>query len=240
MMKTFSPTPADIERRWYVVDADGAVLGRLASEVAQILRGKHKPMWAPHMDTGDHVIVVNASGVKLTGGKEFKKIAYHHSGYPGGLTETPYSRLMETRPAMVVEKAIVGMLPKNRLGRSMARKLQVYPGPNHPHAAQKPKKLALGEVPPWDGLPERKPKPAPQPKAKAPATKRSTAKTTAKRTSAKAPATKRSTTKSTATKTAAAKSTAAKSTATKTTAAKTAAASEEKPKRLRRTKKEES
>jgi large subunit ribosomal protein L13 len=241
MMKTFSPRPADIERRWYVVDADGAVLGRLASEVAQILRGKHKPMWAPHMDTGDHVIVVNASGVKLTGGKETKKIAYRHSGYPGGLSETPYGRLMETRPAMVVEKAIVGMLPHNRLGRSMARKLQVYPGPDHPHKAQKPKKLALGEVPVWDGLPERKPKPAPQPK-KAPATKRSTAKTTAtKRTAAKAPATKRSTAKSTAGKTAAAKSTAAKSTAAKTTAATTkAAASEEKPKRLRRTKKEES
>jgi large subunit ribosomal protein L13 len=241
MMKTFSPTPADIERRWYVVDADGAVLGRLASEVAQILRGKHKPMWAPHMDTGDHVIVVNASGVKLTGGKETKKIASRHSGYPGGLTETPYGRLMETRPAMVVEKAIVGMLPHNRLGRQMARKLQVYPGPDHPHKAQKPQKLALGEVPSWDGLPERKPKPAPQPKKASTGPKRATAKTAATK---KAPATKRSTAKSPAGKTAAAKSTAAKSTAAKSTAAKTkaasSAASEEKPKRLRRTKKEES
>ena len=135
-MKTYSPRPRDIERRWYVIDASGAVLGRLASEVAAILRGKHKPIYAPHMDTGDHVIVVNAAAVRLTGGKEETKVAYHHSGYPGGLTETKYSRLLTEKPVFMVEKAIRGMLPKNRLGRAMARKLQVYAGPEHPHTSQ--------------------------------------------------------------------------------------------------------
>ncbi len=159
-MKTYSPRPRDIERRWYVVDADGAVLGRLASEVASILKGKHKPIYAPHADTGDHVIVINAKGVRLTGGKENTKVAYRHSGYPGGLTETGYARLMGERPSFVVEKAVKGMLPHNRLGRAMARKLLVYPGPEHPHAAQRPEALKLGEVPPWTGLPEPKPRPA--------------------------------------------------------------------------------
>src|SRR5438034_5525585 len=111
-MKTYAPKPTDIERRWYVVDADGVVLGRLASEVAKILKGKHKPIYAPHMDVGDHVIVVNARGIRLTGGKENKKIAYRHSGYPGGLTETVYADLLEKRPRYVVEKAVKGMLPK--------------------------------------------------------------------------------------------------------------------------------
>src|SRR5438876_6859084 len=120
-MKTYSPKPEHIERSWYVVDASGQVLGRLASEVATLLRGKHKPIFAPHMDTGDHVIVVNAAGVRLTGGKEEKKLWRRHSGYPGGLTETSYARLMTVRPASVVEKAVRGMLPKNSLGRSMAR-----------------------------------------------------------------------------------------------------------------------
>ena len=115
--RTYSPRPRDIERRWYVVDADGVVLGRLASEVASILRGKHKPIYAPHADTGDHVIVINAKGVRLTGGKEGAKMAYRHSGYPGGLTAVGYSRLMAERPQFVVEKAVKGMLPKNRLGR---------------------------------------------------------------------------------------------------------------------------
>jgi large subunit ribosomal protein L13 len=178
-MKTFSPRPRDIQRRWYVVDADGVVLGRLASEVAQILRGKHKPMFAPHVDAGDHVIVVNAGGIRLTGGKENKKIAYHHSGYPGGLRETRYDRLLSERPVFVVEKAIKGMLPKNRLGRSMATKLQVYEGAEHPHAAQQPVALALGEVPPWDGLPPKE-EAAPTP---APAVKTTAKKTTAKRAS---------------------------------------------------------
>src|SRR5437899_794872 len=173
-MKTYAPKPQDIERRWYVVDADGAVLGRLASEVAQILKGKHKPIYAPHADVGDHVIVVNAKGIRLTGGKENKKIAYHHSGYPGGLTETPYARLLEKRPRFVVEKAVKGMLPKNRLGRAMAKKLQVYEGAEHPHEAQKPVSLRLGEAPRWEGLPIHEPKPAPEPKErKAPATKKS-------------------------------------------------------------------
>ncbi len=154
-MRTYSPKPQDIERRWYVIDASGAVLGRLASEVAAILRGKHKPIFAPHMDTGDHVIVVNARGVRLTGDKAAKKFAYRHSGYPGGLTATQYAELLAERPEYAVEKAIKGMLPKNRLGRAMARKLKVYAGPDHPHAAQQPEPLRLGEVPRWTGLPER-------------------------------------------------------------------------------------
>jgi large subunit ribosomal protein L13 len=203
-MKTYTPRPRDIERRWYLIDASGAVLGRLASEVAAILRGKHKPIFAPHMDTGDHVVVVNASGVRLTGGKEEKKLARRHSGYPGGLTETTYSRLLATRPAFAVEKAVRGMLPKNSLGRAMLGKLKVYPGPEHPHRAQSPEPLSLGQVPTWSGLP--KPQPVaptgPQPKApakpsaakpalaapaaKPTAAKRPTAKTTAKGTAAKA------------------------------------------------------
>ncbi len=157
-MRTYAPKPRDIQRRWYVIDASGAVLGRLATEVATILRGKHKPIFAPHMDTGDHVIVVNARGVQLTGGKEAKKFAYRHSGYPGGLTATSYQRLLEHKPHYAVEKAVRGMLPKNRLGRAMAKKLQVYPGPDHPHQAQKPQPLRLGDVPPWDGLPAPEPK----------------------------------------------------------------------------------
>jgi large subunit ribosomal protein L13 len=169
-MKTFSPKPRDIERRWYVVDADGAVLGRLASEVAKILRGKHNPIFAPHMDTGDHVIVVNARGVRVTGGKEEKKIYVRHSGYPGGLNRIAFSRMISRRPVQVVEKAITGMLPKNRLGRQMARKLAVYEGSDHPHQAQKPVSLSLGEIPKWEGLPQPKPqtRPEPVPATKAP------------------------------------------------------------------------
>jgi large subunit ribosomal protein L13 len=146
-MKTFSPRPRDIERRWYVVNADGAVLGRLASEVAKVLRGKHKPIFAPHMDTGDNVIVVNARGIRLTGGKEAEKRYYRHSGYPGGIRGVDYTRLLAERPALAVEKAIKGMLPKNRLGRQMFTKLAVYEGPEHPHQAQKPVPLGLGEIP---------------------------------------------------------------------------------------------
>ena len=142
-MKTYAPKPNDIERRWYVVDADGVVLGRLASEVAKILKGKHKPIYAPHADVGDHVIVVNAKGIRLTGGKENKKIAYRHSGYPGGLTETVYADLLEKRPRFVVEKAVKGMLPKNVLGREMFGKLKVYVTPDHPHVAQKPQVLEI-------------------------------------------------------------------------------------------------
>jgi large subunit ribosomal protein L13 len=203
-MKTYSPKPRDIERRWYVIDASGAVLGRLASEAAAILRGKHKPIFAPHMDTGDHVIVINAKDIQLTGGKLETKVAYRHSGYPGGLTETKYGRLLAEKPAFAVEKAIKGMLPHNRLGRQMATKLKVYSGPTHRHEAQKPKALALGEIPPWTGLPERRPaavkaevqpeETAPEPKApaaKADAPKRTTAKrATAKTAEEAAPAKK--------------------------------------------------
>jgi large subunit ribosomal protein L13 len=161
--KTFSPSPRHVERRWYVVDADGAVLGRLASEVAKLLRGKHKPIFAPHVDTGDHVVVVNARGVRLTGGKEEKKVYYRHSQYPGGLREVDYARLLAQRPVVAVEKAVRGMLPKNRLGRQMIRKLSVYEGAEHPHQAQKPEPLALGAVPRWEGLPQPKPAPPPKP-----------------------------------------------------------------------------
>ena len=237
-MKTYSPKPRDIQRRWYVIDASGAVLGRLATEVAAILRGKHKPIFAPHMDTGDHVIVVNARGVQLTGGKEAKKFAYHHSGYPGGLTATSYDRLLAKKPHFAVEKAVRGMLPKNRLGRAMAKKLQVYPGPDHPHQAQRPQPLRLGEIPKWDGLP--KPEPKPKPKASAaraerPARKPSTAKSTAKRSAAKTSA--KTTAKRTTAKSTAAKRTTAKSTAK--SAAKSTAKSTAKRTTARRTKKED-
>ena len=231
-MKTYSPKPRDIERRWYVLDASGAILGRLATQAASILRGKHKPIFAPHADTGDHVIVINAKEVTLSGGKENKKIAYHHSGYPGGLTETVYSSLLAKKPAFAVEKAIKGMLPHNRLGRQIASKLRVYAGPDHRHEAQKPQALAAGEFPRWNGLPDgSRPEPVAAPKArpapKPPTTKRSTT----KRPSAKAPTAtspakkttaKRSTAKTTAKRTTAkaatAKTTTAKSPAKKTTA----------------------
>jgi large subunit ribosomal protein L13 len=167
-MKTYSPKPDHIERRWYVVDASGQVLGRLASEVATILRGKHKPMYAPHMDTGDHVIVINADKVELTGNKGEDKYAYRHSGYPGGIKAVKYKDLMAARPVAAVEKAVKGMLPKNSLGRQMVKKLHVVPGGEHPHAAQKPVALTVGERPAWNGLPEPRAKVVakPTPKAK--------------------------------------------------------------------------
>ncbi|HEY1990220.1 MAG TPA: 50S ribosomal protein L13 [Acidimicrobiales bacterium] len=140
-MRTFSPKPSDITRAWHVVDADGLVLGRLSTEVASILRGKHKPIFAPHVDTGDHVIVINADKVVLTAGKAESKLAYRHSGYPGGLTSTPYADLMVERADEVVRNAVRGMLPRNRLGRQMIDKLKVYNGPEHPHAAQSPQPL---------------------------------------------------------------------------------------------------
>ena len=142
-MRTYSPKPSDISHAWRVVDADGLVLGRLATEVASVLRGKHKPGFAPHVDNGDHVIVVNADKVVLTSGKAEKKMAYRHSGYPGGLTATRYSDLMVDRADDVVRNAIRGMLPKNRLGRQMATKLKVYAGPEHPHVAQSPEPLEI-------------------------------------------------------------------------------------------------
>jgi large subunit ribosomal protein L13 len=207
-MKTYAPKPKDVERRWYVVDANGVVLGRLASEVAKILRGKHKPIFAPHVDTGDHVVVVNARGVRLTGGKETKKIAYRHSGYPGGLREIEYERLLATRPVYVVEKAIKGMLPKNRLGRAMVHKLKVYEGADHPHGAQHPVPLSLGEAPKWEGLPKPAEYPAPVPKAdeRAPARRPAARKSPARKTAArKAPTAKKSTAKRATAKTPAAR-----------------------------------
>ena len=137
-MRTFSPKPDDITRAWHIVDADGLVLGRLATEVAAVLRGKHKPTFAPHVDSGDHVIVINADKVVLTSGKAASKMSYRHSGYPGGLTATSYADLMVERADDVVRDAIRGMLPKNRLGRQMGTKLKVYRGEEHPHIAQAP------------------------------------------------------------------------------------------------------
>jgi len=137
-LRTFSPKPDDIIRAWHIVDADGLVLGRLATEVAAVLRGKHKPTFAPHVDSGDHVIVINADKVVLTSGKADRKMSYRHSGYPGGLTATSYADLMVERADDVVRDAIRGMLPKNRLGRQMGTKLKVYRSEMHPHMAQAP------------------------------------------------------------------------------------------------------
>jgi large subunit ribosomal protein L13 len=142
-VRTYTPNPSEIVRSWHVVDADGMVLGRLASEVARVLRGKHRPIYAPHLDTGDHVIVVNAAGVQLSAGKAQAKLAYRHSGYPGGLTATSYAELLRTRPEEVVRRAVRGMLPKGTLGRHMLGKLKIYAGPEHPHAAQLPTPLEL-------------------------------------------------------------------------------------------------
>ena len=152
-MRTYSPKPEHVQRRWYVLDADRQVLGRVATEAAHILRGKHKPIFAPHVDVGDHVIIVNAAKVVLTGGKETKKVAYRHSGHPGGITATVYADLLARRPAFAVEKAVRGMLPKNRLGRAMIKKLHVEPGPEHRHQAQRPEAWTIGARPAWEGLP---------------------------------------------------------------------------------------
>lgn len=145
-MRTYSPKPGEVDRQWHVIDAADVVLGRLASQSAQLLRGKHKPIFAPHLDTGDFVIIVNADKVALTGSKREQKIAYRHSGYPGGLKATSYTQLLERHPEKAVEKAIRGMLPKNSLGRQMLSKLKVYVGPEHPHAAQRPQPFNLGQV----------------------------------------------------------------------------------------------
>ena len=142
-MRTFSPKVTEIQRTWYVVDADGLVLGRLASEVARILRGKHRPYFAPHVDTGDHVVVINADKVILTSDKAAEKMAYRHSGYPGGLRSTTYAELLEKSPDEMIRRSVRGMLPKNTLGRAMLGKLNVYAGPDHPHAAQRPEPLEL-------------------------------------------------------------------------------------------------
>jgi len=145
-VRTFSPKAADIQRQWHVIDASDVVLGRLASHVAILLRGKHKPIYAPHMDTGDFVIVVNAAKVALTGNKLADKRAYRHSGYPGGISSVTYGELLAKRPERLVENAVKGMLPKNTLGRSMLRKLKVYAGPDHPHQAQQPTPFTITQV----------------------------------------------------------------------------------------------
>ena len=142
-MRTFSPKPTAIKRAWHVVDADGLVLGRMASEVARILRGKHKPIFAPHVDTGDHVIVVNATRVVLTSDKSEKRLVYRHSGYPGGLKRRTYGDLLAAKPEDAIRRSVRGMLPKGPLGRSMLKKLKVYSGPTHPHAAQQPQALII-------------------------------------------------------------------------------------------------
>jgi large subunit ribosomal protein L13 len=145
-VRTYSPKGSDITRQWHVIDASDVVLGRLASQVAVLLRGKHKPIFAPHVDTGDFVIVINADKVALSGNKLEQKRAYRHSGYPGGLRSMSYGELMEKRPERIVEKAVRGMLPKNSLGRQTLRKLKVYAGPDHPHSAQQPVPFEITQV----------------------------------------------------------------------------------------------
>jgi len=142
-MKTYAGRAGDIQRKWYIVDAEGQVLGRLASQVAHILRGKHNPAFCTFMDTGDHVIIVNASKIRVTGKKDQQKCYYRYSGYPGGLKVTPYRKLLETRPERILELAIKGMLPKTKLGRKMYKKLKVYAGGDHPHQAQQPEQLTF-------------------------------------------------------------------------------------------------
>ncbi len=145
-MPTYSPKASEIQRSWHVIDAEGLVLGRLATEVASVLRGKHKPTYTPHLDTGDHVVIVNADKVVLTSGKADRKPVYRHSGYPGGLKTETYADLLARRPEEAVRRTVRGMLPKNRLGRQMITKLKVYAGPHHPHAAQKPQTLDVAHA----------------------------------------------------------------------------------------------
>ncbi len=145
-VRTYSPKPGDIESKWYVIDATDVVLGRLAAKVATLLRGKHKPSYAPHADCGDYVIVINADKVALTGAKREQKMAYHHSGFPGGLKATSYTELLATKPEKAVEKAVQGMLPKTSLGRQQLTKLRVYAGNEHPHEAQNPETIALKKI----------------------------------------------------------------------------------------------
>lgn len=145
-MPTYSPKASEITRSWYVIDAEGLVLGRMATEVARVLRGKHKPTFAPHIDTGDHVIVINADKVVLTANKAERKDVWSHSGYPGGIKHRTYADQLRDKPEEAVRRSIRGMLPKNRLGRAMSSKLKVYAGPEHPHAAQNPQPLELSHA----------------------------------------------------------------------------------------------
>lgn len=142
-MRTYHAKPGEVEREWLLVDATDIVLGRLASQVAQLLKGKHKPRYTPHVDTGDFVVVVNASRIRLTGDKMVSKSTYRYSGYPGGLKKMPIATMLERRPERVIEQAVKGMLPKNTLGRAMSKKLKVYAGPEHPHQAQQPREITL-------------------------------------------------------------------------------------------------
>jgi large subunit ribosomal protein L13 len=142
-MKSYMARPLEVERRWYVVDAEGQTLGRLATEITRILRGKNKPQYTPHVDTGDFVVVVNAEKVVVTGKKAEQKVYRRHSGYPGGLNETSYARMMERRPTEILRRAVKGMMPKTRLARQQLRKLKIYAGPEHPHAAQSPQQYEV-------------------------------------------------------------------------------------------------
>lgn len=145
-MPTYSPKPHEVERKWHVIDATDVVLGRLATHTATLLRGKHKAVFAPHVDTGDFVVIINASKVALTGSKREQKLAYRHSGFPGGLRSTNYATLLEENPRRAVERAVKGMLPHNRLGRAQLSKLKVYAGPDHPHQAQQPVPFEITQV----------------------------------------------------------------------------------------------
>jgi len=145
-VRTYSPKAGETQRQWYVIDAQDVVLGRLAVQAATLLRGKHKPTFAPHVDTGDFVVIVNADKVALTGAKKEQKLAYRHSGYPGGLRAVSYGELLEANPRKAVEKAVRGMLPHNRLGRQQIKKLKVYAGPAHPHQAQQPVSFDITQV----------------------------------------------------------------------------------------------
>jgi len=142
-MDTYYAKPGEVEREWLLVDATDLVLGRMATRIASILKGKHKPAYTPHVDTGDFVVVINAEKVRVTGNKADQKVYYRHSQYPGGLKETSYQKMMDTHPERIIEKAVKGMLPKNTLGRAMGMKLKVYAGPDHPHEAQNPRKIEL-------------------------------------------------------------------------------------------------
>ena len=145
-MRTYSPKPGEVDRAWHVIDAKDVVLGRLANQAATLLRGKHKPTYAPHIDTGDFVVIVNAGQVSLSGNKGDRNFVYRHSGRPGGLKRRSFSEMLEHHPEKLVEKAVKGMLPKNKLGRAMAKKLKVYASPDHPHAAQRPQPFEITQI----------------------------------------------------------------------------------------------
>ena len=142
-MSTYTPKASDVERAWHIVDAEGLVLGRLSTEVANILRGKHKPTYTPHMDMGDYIVVVNCEKIRVTGAKSTDKMYHHHTGYPGGLKSFTFEKLIDRAPERVLQRAVKGMLPRNPLGRAMFKKLKVYAGPSHPHAAQQPQTLTI-------------------------------------------------------------------------------------------------